>query len=346
MSVIGMAVVLTAGRGLIAVAAVYATGTLTTEIARWIAARRVCPSLRVSWTAVRWDRISQLVRFGSKTALDDAAALVLTQTNAVAITVFLGPRALALFARPQAICRHLDTLANKLAFVVAPAASALQGAGRTADLRALFVESTRLAMMFALPLVLFVAIMGDILLRVWMGPRYESGGALLSILALGSVLTMGQRPAIQMLVGMNLHGRVAASSVVAVGVALLFVWYAPVHFNLVGCALVVVTPMLVADGMVVPILACRRLGVPLREYIGRVVMQPLASAAPFIGALAISRWCLMRGQTVAASGAVAAGAIVLVCLDWRVVLSRDQRRWVASRLPTWFPAAHLYESAI
>lgn len=335
-SVIGMIGVLTMGGTLVGVAAVYAGGVAILEVVRVIAAHRVCPELHVSWCAVTTARMRQLVTFGSKSVLDDVSTLVLTQTNSLAIAAALGPAALAVFARPLAICRQIDTIVNKLAFIVAPSASALQRTSRADDLRELFIVTSRLSTMIAAGAIVCVAILGDVFLRLWMGPRYGSG-PLLSVLALGSLLPLCQRPSVQILVGMNLHGRIAIASGVCSAIGVVFAWHAAGTYGLIGAALALTVPTTIGKGIIVPIMVCRQLNVPLRVYAARVLLPPFATVLPFSLLLMYSRSLVAAGNIGSGLAAFAAGVVTIALLAWIVVLTPDERRWAVRRLPQ--PAA-------
>ena len=327
LAVCGMALALFVGGSLVAVAAVYASGMVLTEVARVIVARRVCPELRLDVCKVSWARARQLLVFGSKMAVADASSLVLIQTNAMSIAAFLGPAALATFARSQAIRRHLDTVLNKLAFVLVPAAGALEASNRKSDLRELFVTSTRLSAALTATAVVTLACAGDVLLRLWMGARY-SDHTVLAIIALGSLLPLSQRPSIQILVGLNMHGRVAVATAVCTAVTLVIGWHAPVRYGLVGAAFVLVGPTTIAEGIVVPILACRQLGIALKDYVVRVVGPPFFCVLPYAALLWEGRHLFAEGERSVAMLTWSAAVATAIVLGWRIVLTASQREWV------------------
>jgi O-antigen/teichoic acid export membrane protein len=269
-----------------------------------------------------------LFGFGSKTALDEIARVIVVQSNALALTAHLGPAALAMFSRPYALSRQLDTLISKVSFVMTPAVGALEGGGRREELRDLFLQGTRITTMLAVGAITFLAVVGDLLLRLWMGPAYANAG-LLQVLALGHLLVFAQRPAVQLLVGMNLHGRVAISSIAAGIVAVLGAWNAP--YGLMGAAVIVMTAPLLSHGIFVPVWACRQLQLPLRTYLTRVIGVPLACGVPYALLLEGARWAWEASDEGLAIASTLAAVCVFAALNWRFVLTAEQRAWVTRR---------------
>jgi O-antigen/teichoic acid export membrane protein len=257
---IAMMAALAAGWGLWGLAAAHFVGNGVTELARYAVAHRVCPELRVSWREVRWREARKLIKFGGKTFTGTVAGMLTNQTNKLLVLSFLGPAALALYSRPVALVTSVGVFIGKFAFTLTPTASSLQAAGRTEDLARLLVNSTRVAAYLALPPLLFLAILGSPVLRLWMGPGYDVG-IVLSILALGQLPSATQQPARSILVGMNAHGRTAVAGLGAaiVAVALSFVALGPLGLGLPGAAFAVAVVPTLLTGYYLGV-ACRCVG--------------------------------------------------------------------------------------
>src|SRR5207245_2542124 len=159
--------------------------------------------------------------------------------------------------------------------------------------------STRYAACLALPVTLVLGILGDLILRLWMGPQYEQG-LVLAILAIGHLLVLAQRPLASMLVGLNLHGTFgfATLAMTLCGISLAFAGLAALGWGLVGSAMAIGLPLTIGYGTFIPIHACRRLGVPLSEYV-RAFRTPVACAVPFALCLLGSR-ILLHDHALAA----------------------------------------------
>ena len=330
-TVAGMVAALHGGGGLRSVAAVNLLGTVVTEAVRLWAAYRVCPGLSLAYRYARRDQAARMLGFGLKSSMAGLARLLLFQTNSVIVASYFGPAVLALYARPMALMRMVETFANKFAFVLVPTASSLQAARRDDELRALVLSSARLGTALVAPMVLVLALLGDPILRTWMGARYEQG-AVLAVLVGGMFLPVAQRPVATILIGMNRHGRLALANLVAAvcGVGLSLLNVAVLGWGLPGAALAIALPLTLGTGVFIPLYACRQLGIPVREYIRSSLQVPLASALPCALALLASRAWLGHRPLAAIAVGLVAGGLALVPFYWRYVLPGRIKHQVAA----------------
>lgn len=332
-SAVAMIATLVLGGGLPAVAWAYTAGTVSAELLRMLVAYRVCPELQLRPAHWSLDQARQLLQFGVKASVSAIAGLVLFQTNNLIIVGHLGPAALALYARPNALLRIPDTLVRKLGFVLAPTASSLQGTGRHDDIRKLVLDGTRAGSAVAVPAMLGLAILGGPLLQVWMGPRYDQG-LVMAVLALGMLPSLTQRPVTGVLMGLNLHGFVARMNVLAavLGIALSVINVKVLGLGLVGAALAISGPTALTTGFLMPAYVCRRLGIQPSEFLRQGLLVPLACAVPFSMALLASRLAFGGQPLLALLCGAFVGGLVLAPLYWRFLLSPVQRRAMTGRL--------------
>ncbi len=334
-SVIAMIVTLLLGGGLPAVAAVYCGGVVMAEIARAAVAYRICPELSVRIRFARWSTAREVIAFGGKAFFPRIAELLMNQTTSIFVLAYLGPSALALFSRPSALVRHVRTLVGKLAFVLTPTASSLQALQDHEQIRHLLVASTRYAAYIALPLILLLVILGDAILHVWMGPHYAAG-LLLAVLAVGFFVTVTHQTILSVLMGLNAHGRPGIARLMGATctVGLVALSLGPLDWGLVGVAVSVTLPLVIVDGVYLPVYACRRLSLPVRTLLFRAYRSPILCAIPF-------SLCLLAGRVLFADWPLAAlgcgggaGGLVLALTYWIYVLpdrfrTRMESLWTA-----------------
>ena len=315
--VIAMVVALALGWGLPALAAINLAAELLGRCVRITAAYRVCPGLRPRPGLVRWHTAREMIGFGGKTFAMEASDILLNQSVAVLIAWVLGPAALAIFARPRALVHHVGVFAAKMAYVVSPTASALQSAGNHQEIRDLLIRVTRYAAYFVLPPVAVLAILGDSVLHLWMGPNYAAG-AVLGILSIGLAGAMVHDPLRRILAGMNLHGVLALTRGVAVTLAIGGVWIALQRpdVSLVMVSLLLVVPCAICDGMVAPFLACRRVGLSAAAFWHQAWLSPLLCVAPLIVILLAIRLWAPPDPLARLGLAALAGLLVVAPLYW------------------------------
>jgi O-antigen/teichoic acid export membrane protein len=120
------------GGGLRGLAAANLCGVVVAELTRRAVAYRICPELHLTRAAVDWTQLRGMIGFGLKSSVASVSRLVLFQGVSLIVASHLGPAALALYARPNALVRHAETLLNKFANILTPMASSLQATGRDA----------------------------------------------------------------------------------------------------------------------------------------------------------------------------------------------------------------------
>jgi len=326
----GMILALCLGGGVRTLAAVALGGTAATEITRAFVAYRVCPELRVRFGMARWSEAVRLLGFGAKTMLSAVAGLLLNQTNSMIIAGYLGPAALALYSRPRSLVNHAQILVRKFGSVLGPTASSLHAGGQQSELRELLMKTGRLATYMALPAVLLFVIMGDPILHVWMGSRYEQG-LVLGILAVGQLAEMTCQPLISILTGMNLHGKLGFMNlgVAIFSVLLGIISVGVLGWGLVGAAISLALPVLIVNGIYMPIHACRRLGMPLGQYMVATSKGPLLCSIPFAACLVAARMIWPDSPVVALGAGLATGGTVLALLYWRYALPPSLRQRIS-----------------
>ena len=238
-----------------------------------------------------------------------------------------------MYSRPDALLRNVDTFMNKFAHVLTPTASSLQAGGRQGEVRALLLETARYAFCLALPPLLMLAVLGDAILLIWMGPRYQQG-ALLAVMAAGALLPLTQQPVQRILTGLDLHGRLALVSLgtAVVGVTASLLAVGTFGGSLIAAALALALPHALGNGLFVGLYACRRLDVPVREYVWRAWVAPLLYVLPFALSLVVIRVWFAGRPGAAIMAGLLAGALILPPVYWNFLLSDAARQALRRRL--------------
>lgn len=331
-TVAAMIVALALGGGLISLSVVYLAGTILNEAARVALAFRVCPELRVSLGRARRSEARALLAFGAKLSSIDVVKVVIAQLTSMLVLSQIGIGTLAIYSRLGALIRHTENILSKFSLPLTPTASSLQGTGRDEEVRTLVVGSTRFAAYLVWPILVALAIVGDDVLQVWMGPRYDPN-MVLTLMAVASMFPISQQPLATILVGLNLHGRFAALNVVAsvIGFAASLIALRAFHWDLLGLAGVGLAVSNVAS-LCIAIDTCRRLSIPVREYFVRAYAGPIACTAPF-GVALLGVGIAFDGHPFLTLGmACAVTLLVLAPLYWRYVVPAQARVTVVRRV--------------
>jgi O-antigen/teichoic acid export membrane protein len=313
-------------------------------VARAIVAYRVCPELQIAPRHVNLAHARELLSSGGKSLVPKLGGLLVEQTASVLVVSQLGPAALAVFARPRALIRHVSGIVSRYAFVLEPTAGSFDATGDRSALRAMLVRATGIAAYIALPMTVLLALFGDHVIQIWMGPHYAVG-AVLIVLVLGNFVMVSQMPVMSILVGMNAHGRAGVAHLIAsaAGAGLVVASLALTELGLLGVAIGVTLPQLVV-GVYVPWRACRLLALPVRDFVRHAWSGPLLSALPYGAALALARWWTPPQSVVGLAAAMVPGGAILIATYWLFVIPPHVRAAVVGtarrRLglpPAWTP---------
>jgi O-antigen/teichoic acid export membrane protein len=333
LTVVAMIVVLFTGGGLVGLALAILCGEALARVVRIFVAHRVCPGLKLRAADVSREMMRKMLAFSGKTLIPNIGGLLIAQTISILIVGYMGAAALALYTRPRSLIRQVTALVEKFAYVLTPTASSLQAMGQHQDLKNLYVSATRFGTYIALPLVILLVVCGDLILEIWMGPDYREG-LVLTILAVGHLTWIVQLPVRNLLAGLNAHGRPGMANfiaaIISAAAAILVLGY--FDGGLVGAALCVTVPLTVANGVYVPLYACRRIGISLWSYIRDSTRGPILCGIPFA-------LCLMAGRFLYPDRALGAllcggctGTVVMATLYWRWVVPGQVKRSVSQWL--------------
>jgi O-antigen/teichoic acid export membrane protein len=324
---IGMIVALMLGGHLVSMSVVYLGGTVLGEVARVWAAYRICPEISIRLRYFNFLQAREMFGFGLKGIAAGIPGLIIGQGTSIFVTHYIGPAMLAVFARSAALVKHSDVIINKFSSVLTPTAGSLQGSGKFDDVQKLLFSSARIGVYLTLPIVLFLSILGDPLLRLWMGDRYESG-LVLVILAVGSFLPISLQSVFSILTGLNLHGWVGAVSslvtVISFGLGALALTF--IGWDLHGAAVIIAISSTLGLGILRPLYGCLKLKVPILKFLWETFSLPTACGAPFALCLAAIQMLLVERPLIAVLAGCAGGVLILGPLYWRYLLPETNRQ--------------------
>ncbi len=326
-TIVAMIVALVLGRRLPTLAIIMLLGQLFADMTRVVMAHRVCTGLRVRPSLAKWGTIRKLFYFGGKTLIPGVSHMLVNQTTGVLIVAYLGPAALALYARPRSLIYQMRTLVGKMAYVLTPTTSSMQSVEDLEGIRDLLIKSVRYATYMILPMMLLVAIYGDAIMLLWMGEHY-AGRLVPAILAIGSIFGASQLPVYNILSGMNAHGRSGIALLICsiCSFCLMFLMLGVLKAGLVGAAIAVMLPVTIMHIVYLPNLVCRRVGMSTRQYLLGVTTRPVIHVLPFVSCLVIARLVFPGHPLRGLAWGGSTGSITLAILYWRYVLPDRMRR--------------------
>jgi len=265
---------------------------------------RVCPGLKISHKLIRTSTIKNMWHFGFKTLLPDIGDLLNNQTFNLLLVWFIGPAALANYARPRGIVRHIQTFIRRYALTLTPTASSMQAMSSAQESRELLTNSCRIGALITFPMTAILAVMGGPLLQVWMGPEYADN-ILPVVLALGYLPILLQLPLNSILQGFNSHGWPGLFKFIAsmTGIALAFVSLTLFRSSVTISVALLFLPFWISEFIATPLYAVKQRPFSLRHYWLAGILQPLFIVTPMIAILLCFRifyptpplWSLLGG---------------------------------------------------
>ncbi len=208
--VIGIVAVLSAGRGIVAIAlcellaAVVGNGLLA------YISRRIYPQLKIRLTKPRWDVLRKIWSYSFYAFLLTIAGQLIYQTDNLVVGAFVSAAAVTFYSIGNSLCRYTQQLIYAMTMTFTPAASTYESAGDKARIRGLYYNGTRAAMMISLPIVITFLVRGRNFIGVWMGAQYGlTSGIVLAILATALLFSLSNSTAAAIAWGVEKHKTVA-----------------------------------------------------------------------------------------------------------------------------------------
>jgi O-antigen/teichoic acid export membrane protein len=233
------------------------------------------------------------------------------------IAYLLGPASLAIYARSMALILHTNKLLFHFGRIFAPSASHLKAGNDIESLRTLVLSGVQNGTLIALPLMLVLGILGDSLLRIWMGPEFASL-SVLPILAVGHLFSQSQIGTFYVLMGMNQHGKAGLATLTCSMLSLAGTYLLIKHFQLgllgvsISTSLAVAIPYLT----IIPLLAVKTLKIPLCVYLSAIIKKPILLCLPTALCLIAARqWAGPNDYQILVLG-LGIGVPILIVMYW------------------------------
>ncbi len=331
-TLIGMVFVLLLHGSLATLAFIYFLCEASVLSLRVIYAYRVCPGLHMQAKYIQWDRVKEMFHFGLKTYLPVIGDMLTNQTMNLFIVWFFGPALLALYARPRALMRNVETFMSRYSFVLVPTASSIYAKKDEQAMVNLLIEGAKNGAYILLPAVIFLAVCGDSLLAIWMGSQYVKPYLFLAmIVAFLPPILHG--PLVSIISGANMHGRLGlmrlASSLV--GISIAFILFKTTHLDIIWAVGAFALSFWAGVGFYVPYYACKYLGMPLRRYVHECILKPLTLLSPYLAVLVAIRWYSEDPLWQLAWG-MAASLLILPCIYWPFILTDSFRTTIKRKI--------------
>jgi len=260
----------------------------------------------------------------------ELSTLAMYASSRIVLGAYRSPAAVGQFEGPVRAHNLLYALGGALAVPVVPTTSRYAAAGDRERLRELAVRGTRYTLALVVPLCVTLMTLAEPILDVWLGERYDAGGAALAILVSYWLLYGGLVVTPGFLVGAGRApqvGRVFASAAV-LNLALALV-LTP-ELGLEGPALATAIPFLLAFPLLLRV-GLEASGARLKELARRAWLPAYSLGALLAAALVTARVALEPDTLPAVVGLAAGGVLAYWTTFYALMLDPSERRLLSRR---------------
>lgn len=291
---VGTVVALSLGGGLVALAGVLTLSSFLSLVLFVAFARTKGAPVHLARRHLSWRTFSEVIRYGGWAFLQNASGRIIAYSNSIIIAVLLGMEQVAIYSVAMVLADGAGDFLGHVFRVLVPDVTQAAGRGDIAALRWYVLRSTRVTLVLAMPLLLGLAMLGPQFIRLWMGPGFETSGAVLPVLVVFySVTVLCWAPS----QSLNALGHVRVTALMGLGEAVLNVVGAVslvlMGWGLYGVAAGVTIPaLLFGFGMLY--MNKRYLALPARAFLGSLAGPGLVCAAVSVPACALAlRWATL-----------------------------------------------------
>lgn len=326
------------GYGIVALAAIQfamsvLSGLTSLAIATVLLRRRGMAFAFVRITGRQFRAISRrLLGYGAYVIINNVGEKLINASGAVIAGLFQPIQAVAHYAIAGSLIGYLRSLLSATSQIFNPLASHLRELRQCDEVKAAFLLGVKIVVLLTMPIAMAFVMLGERFIGLWMGPEFaRPSGEVLRILATAAILSAPQYVFSSVLYGISRHNVIAAlrigEATLNLGLSIVLVQ----TIGLVGVAIGAAIPSILVVVVVMPLVACRIVGVGLPEYYAHAYLRPAIAIAPF----AAAAWWV-HGNLPAGNLAVfflhmiALTAIYVPCAFF-IVLNGAERRIVLER---------------
>jgi O-antigen/teichoic acid export membrane protein len=322
---------LLAGYGLIGL--VVAT-TIVRVLTYWVYranAYRVFPALTLSLSNFRMTRLRELTSFSVFMMLIDWANRINFSVDVIVIGIILDITAVAVWSIAQRLAETTQRLTNQLNDILFPNVVDHSTSSRLDRLQALFLVGTRLSLATVVPICVALMLMGDLLVKAWVGPDFLGSVVVLRLLALTVIMRVGAAVSGTVLKGAGAHRFVAYTNVVTAAVNLGLSVVLGRWMGLAGVAIGTLVPVGITCMFLIFPAACRHVTLPITRALADAVWPAVWPAAVMAAYLEVTR-PLIRVSLLPVLANMGVAALVYAAVFLAFGTSAIERRFVLSRI--------------
>jgi O-antigen/teichoic acid export membrane protein len=323
--------VLWLGYGVMACSVVTLAVALVSLAVHWRLVFWADRELSLNWRDATWAQARELFNFSLYVFLASMGDFLRFRIDSFVIARWLTLSLVTPFNVASRVMEYFKSAVFTIMGPLMTTMSTLEGQRRHAELKHVFLFSTKVMTLISLFSGVMLWMCGQPLIRLWVGPHYESAYIPLIILLLGYVVALAQSPSINLLLACG-RNRPLGWWTLTEGVVnlALSIYWAP-RYGLAGIALGTAVPQIFVKLTLQPWYALRVSRTSLREYMTGAVGGPLLATAVFLLLAHPASRLFNTGGALSLLATGSLGALLYALIAYFVALSASEREFFWER---------------
>jgi len=250
-------------------------------------AYRKFSNVSLGLTHVKLSSLKEIWSLSLTALLGTLATLLFNQGQVLSVGRIIGPETVTLYAIPIMLLTYGSMITSYIVAAFKPMASHMQALNKKQSLRELGIGGVKVSLTICLFIAVAAIAFGHPFFRIWLSSKALSVQDLtvlsnvLTIMVIGFAIGVPQSVTAKILSGTDRQWFVALTSLVAslIGLCVGFVLMLKTSLGLYGMATGWATVFFVKGVLVLPVTACRHLGIEPYSYIRKAYLPPLVVAA-------------------------------------------------------------------
>lgn len=270
------------GRGIVTLACIQLTFSLTRALTSFLLSRHLYPQLTIRVSTADREHVWMVLSFGIFATLMHVSSEIILYTDSVVIGVFLPVSWITFFGIAANLTNYTRNLISGISQTISPMVSSIEAQGQRSRLEQVLLDGSRFATLVALPILLTFMLRGGTFIGLWIGHQYaDLSGQILRILALSLWFAVGNQIIAATMLGTSKHRALVpaylAEALLNLGLSILLIR----RYGIIGVAWGTTIPRLIACVFFGPWFVRHTMGVPIRTYWSTVWGQTALAMVPF-----------------------------------------------------------------
>lgn len=245
--------------------------------------RRAEPRISLHPAHFRWAHAKELLGFSAYLLVNRVGEYLRFNGGLFIVGKALGVALVTPFSVATRLMTYFRLVMGAVNGPIMARLSELDSQGRTEELRALFLETTKATTLVSLFLGAVIALNGADLIRLWVGESLMSAFLVALVLVVGQVVSSAQHPALLFVFSRAEHHRSLAAWTLAEGILGVVLGVAGAYaYGLVGVAAGATIPTIVLKAVIQPWYALRPLALSSSLYFKSTLVRPLMTTVVFL----------------------------------------------------------------